>query len=380
MSLLIQAASYVGDYAPGKVVRLKFNSTDAAGTLSAISSPTVKVYKDNSTVESAVGVTLTSGFDGLTGLYLVEIDTSADGSFYSQGSEFEVVLTAGSVGVISVVGTTVGHFSLANRVATLADGVAHGGASAKLRLGSSDNTIPFHVTCSGSAAAASFEAATTGPNVGAVQIVNAGDYSALRLQAGAYGAAVRAYGAFGLDLYGTLSPSQSGGFGIAVGGDTRGADVYGAAGEALKLFSDSVSAILSGSGNPAVYGFDGTLSPSAFDNMPSSTGGSGVTEYTARVIWAVDEGADNADRILVVWHKDQMPVDGGDVTTPTIKVTKVSDGSTLVAESAMTRVGSTAAFLHSEAANRITGRAAFLGEFKATIDGTPRVWYELLDR
>jgi hypothetical protein len=102
--------------------------------------------------------------------------------------------------------------------------------------------------------------------------------------------------------------------------------------------------------------------------------------YAARVIWAVDEGADNADRILVVWHKDWMPVDGGDVTSPTIKVTKVSDGSTLVAESAMIRVGDTSAFLYSEGTNRMTGRSAYLGEFKATIDAAERVWYELLDR
>jgi len=138
MSLLIQAASYVGDYAVGDTVRIKFNATDAAGVLTAITTPTVKCYKDDDGTESTAGITLTEGFDSRTGLYSAIIDTTADGTFYSKGSAFELVLTAGSVGLVSVVGTVVGHFSLANR--TLADGKTHGGTTAKMELGSTSAT------------------------------------------------------------------------------------------------------------------------------------------------------------------------------------------------------------------------------------------------
>jgi hypothetical protein len=150
MSLLIQAASYVGDYAVGDTVRFKFNATDVTGALATITGAVVSIYKDDGTTESTAGVTLAAAFDSRTGLYAVTIDTSADGTFYSKGSEFEAVLTTGAIGAVSVIGTVVGHFSLANR--TLADGKTHGGTTAKLRLGSAGGSAPFYVTNASGAA------------------------------------------------------------------------------------------------------------------------------------------------------------------------------------------------------------------------------------
>jgi hypothetical protein len=76
----------------------------------------VSVYK-GSTTESTAGVTLTVDYDSRTGLHDVVIDTSADGTFYAAGNDFDVILTAGTVDSISVVGTVIGTFSLANRAA-----------------------------------------------------------------------------------------------------------------------------------------------------------------------------------------------------------------------------------------------------------------------
>lgn len=111
---------YLGDYAPSTVIYGKFTtyqpSTGAAFTLGG--TPALSVYKDNSTTQSTSGVTLTASFDSVTGLNHFAIDTSSDGTFYSAGSNFDVVITTGTVDGVSVVGSVVGSFSL-NKVAAL---------------------------------------------------------------------------------------------------------------------------------------------------------------------------------------------------------------------------------------------------------------------
>lgn len=104
----------IPDYAPSTVVRDKFNtfrpSTAVPYTLAG--TPALSVYKDNSTTQSTTGVTLTVDFDGVTGLHDYAVDTSADGTFYSAGSSFTVVITTGTVDSVSFVGTIVGRFTL----------------------------------------------------------------------------------------------------------------------------------------------------------------------------------------------------------------------------------------------------------------------------
>jgi hypothetical protein len=78
-------------------------------------SPAIAVYKGSSTVESTAGVTLTTNFDGRTGLNHVALDTSADGTFYSAGADYRFVMTSGAVGSVSVAGYTVRSFSIENR-------------------------------------------------------------------------------------------------------------------------------------------------------------------------------------------------------------------------------------------------------------------------
>jgi len=103
----------VKDYATGTTVYLKFGTVrPSTGASYALAGGTISVYKDNSTTQTTTGVTLTADFDSVTGLNHVTVDTSADGTFYSAGSEFQLVLTAGTVDSISVVGQVVGEFSL----------------------------------------------------------------------------------------------------------------------------------------------------------------------------------------------------------------------------------------------------------------------------
>lgn len=105
---------HLGDFDTSAVIYGKFTtfrpSTGAAFTLGG--TPALSVYKDNDVTQSTTGVTLTADFDSVTGLNHFAIDTSADGTFYSAGSFFDIVITTGTVDSVSVVGSVVGSFTL----------------------------------------------------------------------------------------------------------------------------------------------------------------------------------------------------------------------------------------------------------------------------
>lgn len=105
---------HLGDFDTSTVVYGKFTtfrpSTGAAYTLGG--TPALSVYKDNSTTQSTTGVTLTADFDSVTGLNHFAIDTSSDGTFYSAGSFFDIVITTGTVDSVSVVGAVVASFTI----------------------------------------------------------------------------------------------------------------------------------------------------------------------------------------------------------------------------------------------------------------------------
>lgn len=106
--------SHLGDFDASAVIYGKFTtyrpSTGAAFTLGG--TPALSVYKDNSVTQSTTGVTLTADFDTVTGLNHFAIDTSADGTFYSAGSFFDIVITTGTVDSVSVVGAVVASFTI----------------------------------------------------------------------------------------------------------------------------------------------------------------------------------------------------------------------------------------------------------------------------
>lgn len=104
----------LGDFDAGVTLHFKFTtqrpSTGAPFTLAG--TPALSVYKDGGTTQSTAGITLTADFDGVTGLNHVTIDLSADGAFYAAGSQFDVVITTGTVDSVSAVGFVVGRFSI----------------------------------------------------------------------------------------------------------------------------------------------------------------------------------------------------------------------------------------------------------------------------
>lgn len=103
------------DYALGSTFDLKFTtrsfSTGAPTTMAA--NATVVAYVDNSTTEITAGITLTytGGFDGVAGLCNVRV-VATSGNGYASGSNYALVISAGTVGGVSVVGEVVGEFSI----------------------------------------------------------------------------------------------------------------------------------------------------------------------------------------------------------------------------------------------------------------------------
>ena len=111
---------YLGNLTEDQTLDCSFSTHSAAGVpITLAGTPVVKVYKGNSTTETATGVTLSVDFDGVTGLHHVRVDTSAD-AFYQPGNDYSIVLTAGTVDGVSVAGTVLATFSIENRSTGLA--------------------------------------------------------------------------------------------------------------------------------------------------------------------------------------------------------------------------------------------------------------------
>jgi hypothetical protein len=127
--------AYLGDFAEDyATLNTKFTtvSTGAVPT-TLIGSPVISVYKANGTTESTAGVTLTVDFDSRTGAHNVLIDLSSD-AFYSTGNDYQIMLTAGTVDSISVVGYVVGEFSIENRFVRGTDSAATAASLATAQL------------------------------------------------------------------------------------------------------------------------------------------------------------------------------------------------------------------------------------------------------
>ncbi len=112
---------YYGDIRLGDMIDIKFTSrqfsTGAPFTLAG--SPAVAAYVGNGTTEITAGITLSVDFDSRTGLNNVRIVASS-GNGFATATNVHLVITAGTVDGISVVGETIGSFSIEARSAPTA--------------------------------------------------------------------------------------------------------------------------------------------------------------------------------------------------------------------------------------------------------------------
>lgn len=93
----------------GETVNYKFTTSVNGVPTQLAGSPAVACYVGSSTTERTAGVTLTVDFDARTGLNNVAI-VATSGNGYAAGERITLVITAGTVGGYSVVGTVVGEF------------------------------------------------------------------------------------------------------------------------------------------------------------------------------------------------------------------------------------------------------------------------------
>lgn len=102
-----------------------------------------------------------------------------------------------------------------------------------------------------------------------------------------------------------------------------------------------------------------------------------MDNYSAK-IWVIKENT-TTDHYAVRWFKNLVPITSG-ITSPTIQVIKGSDGTDLIASTALTEIGSTHRFKRDESTNKMTAGAIYFAVVAATIDGSSRSYEQQVGR
>jgi len=114
--------SYVGDIETNQVLNFKVTTVSTTGVPTAFTgAPILAAYKDNSTTETILGITITTDFDSITGYHNVLVDTSQNTAFYASGSDISISVLAGTISAASIRGYELGSFSIENRSAMVSN-------------------------------------------------------------------------------------------------------------------------------------------------------------------------------------------------------------------------------------------------------------------
>ena len=110
---------YHGDIRLSDTIDIKFCTVTTTGAPTTLAgSPVVSAYLGNDTTQLTAGITLSVDFDGVTGLNNVRVVASGANG-YATATNYTLVITTGTVGGTSVVGYTIGSFSIENRSAVM---------------------------------------------------------------------------------------------------------------------------------------------------------------------------------------------------------------------------------------------------------------------
>jgi hypothetical protein len=111
--------AYLGDVRLGDTIDFKFCTVQSTGAPTTLAgSPVISAYPANSTTQLTANITLTVDFDTVTGLNHVRVVASS-GNGYATATNYEMVITTGTVNAVSAVGYVVGTFSIENRSALM---------------------------------------------------------------------------------------------------------------------------------------------------------------------------------------------------------------------------------------------------------------------
>lgn len=112
--------SYKGDIRLGATLEFTFTtrrfSTGVPFTLAG--TPSMEAYQVGSSVPITAGITLTVDYSAVTGLNHVSIVASS-GNGFATAKDVSIVIAAGTVDSVSVVGETIASFSIENRSAVM---------------------------------------------------------------------------------------------------------------------------------------------------------------------------------------------------------------------------------------------------------------------
>lgn len=101
------------DYTIGDTIYIKFTTrafdTGVPTVLSG--TPVLSVYEDASTTQITAGVSLTVDLDSVVGLNLATI-VATTGNGFESSKQYAIVVTAGTVGGVSVVGEVIDNFTI----------------------------------------------------------------------------------------------------------------------------------------------------------------------------------------------------------------------------------------------------------------------------
>lgn len=110
--------SYIGDFRLSDTFDVKFCLTVADVPTTLGGTPVISAYVGNSVTQITAGITLSVDFDGVTGLNNVRVVASGANG-YATASNYQLVVTTGTIGAVSAVGRVVAEFSIENRSALM---------------------------------------------------------------------------------------------------------------------------------------------------------------------------------------------------------------------------------------------------------------------
>lgn len=106
------------DITLGNTIYIKFTtrafSTGVPTTLAG--TPVLSIYEENNLTQITAGVSVTIDYDSVTGLNQATI-VATSGNGYESGKSYDLVITTGTVGGVSVVGEVVGSFTVESEAA-----------------------------------------------------------------------------------------------------------------------------------------------------------------------------------------------------------------------------------------------------------------------
>ncbi len=131
------------DYALGKTFDIKFTTRRFTTGVPFLlgGTPVVSIFVDNNTTPITAGITLSTNFASVVGLNNVRV-VATSGNGYASGGNYSLVITTGTVDGVSVVGETVGEFSIESSAAydVVAD-PTFGNAALEALLGVVDGNV-----------------------------------------------------------------------------------------------------------------------------------------------------------------------------------------------------------------------------------------------